>query len=74
MSESTFRLADYGYTPTVGYFVWNRDKRPAYMTLDEVPEYIGDNMLSHYFGRATCNKAARFFLTRAHPRTANTAM
>ncbi len=38
VSESTFRLADYGYTPTVGYFVWNRDKRPAYMTLDEVPE------------------------------------
>jgi adenine-specific DNA-methyltransferase len=38
-SKSPFRLADYGYTPTVGYFVWNRDKRPAYMTLDEVPKH-----------------------------------
>jgi adenine-specific DNA-methyltransferase len=39
VSKSSFRLADYGYTPTVGYFVWNRDKRPAYMTLDQVPKH-----------------------------------
>jgi len=36
-SRSPFRLSDYGYSPSIGGFVWNRDKRPAYLTLSEVP-------------------------------------
>jgi adenine-specific DNA-methyltransferase len=36
-SRNRFRLADYGYVPLIGGFVWNRDKRPAYMTLARVP-------------------------------------
>jgi adenine-specific DNA-methyltransferase len=36
-SRSRFRISDYGYTPVVGCFVWNRDRRPAYMTFDKVP-------------------------------------
>jgi len=36
-ARSSFRLADYGYTPTIGAFVWNRDKRPTYSTYDKVP-------------------------------------
>lgn len=36
-SRSRFRLTDYGYTAVIGGFVWNRDKRPAYMTMDRVP-------------------------------------
>lgn len=32
-----YRLADYGYVPTIGAFVWNRDKRPTYLTFDKIP-------------------------------------
>jgi adenine-specific DNA-methyltransferase len=37
-SQSPFRLADYGYAPSVGGFVWNRDAHPAYLTFDAVPK------------------------------------
>jgi hypothetical protein len=37
-AKSAFRLQDYGYTPTIGAFVWNRDPRPTYLTYDEIPE------------------------------------
>jgi len=37
VSQSAFRLADYGYTPTVGAYVWNRDPRKRYRTLKDVP-------------------------------------
>jgi adenine-specific DNA-methyltransferase len=36
-SKNTFRLADYGYTPTVGAYVWNRDRRKRYETFQDVP-------------------------------------
>ena len=36
-SKSGFRLADYGYTPTIGAYVWNRDPRRRYRTLKDVP-------------------------------------
>lgn len=36
-SRSRFRLSDYGYSPSIGGFVWNRDRRPAYLTSSEVP-------------------------------------
>lgn len=36
-SKSPFRLFDYGYAPSVGAFVWNRDPRPAYMTQAQIP-------------------------------------
>lgn len=36
-SKSAFRLADYGYTPTIGAHVWNRDPRKRYRTLKDVP-------------------------------------
>ena len=37
-TTSTFRLANYGYKPTIGGFVWNRDTRKTYEIFDEVPE------------------------------------
>ena len=37
-TKSTFRLADYGYKPTIGGFVWNRDTRKTYEIFNEVPE------------------------------------
>ena len=36
-SHSPFRLSDYGYSPSIGGFVWNRDERPAYLTKREIP-------------------------------------
>lgn len=36
-SKSVFRLADYGYTPTVGAYVWNRDPRKRYRTFKDIP-------------------------------------
>jgi adenine-specific DNA-methyltransferase len=36
-SQSTYRLGDYGYTPTIGAYVWNRDPRKRYRTLKEIP-------------------------------------
>lgn len=38
VTRSTFRLANYGYKPTIGGFVWNRDTRRTYEIFDEVPE------------------------------------
>lgn len=35
---SPHRLQDYGYTPSIGGFVWNRDARPVYMTAKDVPK------------------------------------
>lgn len=37
-AKSNFRLANYGYKPTIGGFVWNRDIRKTYEILDDVPE------------------------------------
>ncbi len=37
-ATSTFRIANYGYKPTIGGFVWNRDTRKTYEIFDEVPE------------------------------------
>jgi adenine-specific DNA-methyltransferase len=31
-SRSRFSLADYGYLPRIGGFVWNRDERPTYIS------------------------------------------
>lgn len=31
-SKLRFRLADYGYLPRIGSFVWNRDERPTYIS------------------------------------------
>ena len=36
-ARSPFRLSDYGYSLSVGGFVWNRDKRPAYLTKSGIP-------------------------------------
>lgn len=36
-SRIGFRLADYGYSPGIGGFVWNRDRRPAYLTRSDIP-------------------------------------
>ena len=36
-TKSLFRLSDYGYKPTIGAFVWNRDERTTYETWDDVP-------------------------------------
>jgi adenine-specific DNA-methyltransferase len=36
-TKNVFRLADYGYTPTVGAYVWNRDRRKRYQTFKDVP-------------------------------------
>jgi adenine-specific DNA-methyltransferase len=33
---SKFRIKDYGYAVRIGSFVWNRDKRPVYMSAAEV--------------------------------------
>jgi adenine-specific DNA-methyltransferase len=35
---SPYRLQDYGYTPSIGGFVWNRDARPVFMTANKVPK------------------------------------
>jgi adenine-specific DNA-methyltransferase len=35
---STFRLPSYGYKPTIGGFVWNRDTRKTYEIFNEIPE------------------------------------
>lgn len=35
-TPSEFRLKDYGYRVRIGTFVWNRDKRPVYMSADSV--------------------------------------
>lgn len=35
-AASRFRLADYGYKIRIGYYVWNRDKRPKYDTMSDV--------------------------------------
>jgi adenine-specific DNA-methyltransferase len=37
-SMSTFRLPNYGYKPTIGGFVWNRDTRKTYEIFNEIPE------------------------------------
>lgn len=36
VGASPFRLSDYGYRVRLGFFVWNRDKRPKYETADAV--------------------------------------
>lgn len=36
-NRSAFRLSHYGYKPTIGAFVWNRDERATYETFDDVP-------------------------------------
>jgi len=35
-SDSSFRLHDYGYKVRIGAYVWNRDTRPHYASIDEV--------------------------------------
>lgn len=35
-SQSKFRLSDYGYRVRIGAYVWNRDKRPKFESLQEV--------------------------------------
>lgn len=35
MGQSKFRLSDYGYTPRIGMFVWNRDQRRTFFSLRE---------------------------------------
>ena len=35
-SKLTFRISDYGYRARIGAYVWNRDKRPRFMSLDDV--------------------------------------
>lgn len=35
-SVSEFRLTDYGYRVRIGSYVWNRDKRPRYESINEV--------------------------------------
>lgn len=35
---SNFRLRNYGYNPTIGGFVWNRDTRKTYEIFNEIPE------------------------------------
>jgi adenine-specific DNA-methyltransferase len=37
-SKSEFRLEHYGYAPMIGGFVWTRDRRPAFLTLQDVPK------------------------------------
>ncbi len=37
-TKSDSRLADYGYTPMIGAFVWNRDTRPTYLAYDKIPK------------------------------------
>ncbi len=37
-TKSNSRIADYGYTPMIGAFVWNRDTRPTYLTYDKIPK------------------------------------
>lgn len=34
--QSTFRLSDYGYRPRIGAFVWNRDERPTFKSIEDV--------------------------------------
>ncbi len=36
VATSEFRIKDYGYAVRIGTFVWNRDKRPVYMSATEV--------------------------------------
>lgn len=36
VAASRFRIKDYGYAVRIGTFVWNRDKRPVYMSAAEV--------------------------------------
>jgi len=36
LGASKFRIKDYGYAVRIGTFVWNRDQRPAYWSIDEV--------------------------------------
>lgn len=38
LGGSPYRIADYGYEPCIGAFVWNRDDRRTYATLKDVPE------------------------------------
>lgn len=35
LSSSKFRLADYGYKVRIGAYVWNRDKRPKFESLED---------------------------------------
>ena len=35
-AESEFRIRDYGYEIRIGSFVWNRDKRPVFMSAKEL--------------------------------------
>ncbi|WP_200897598.1 HsdM family class I SAM-dependent methyltransferase [Arsukibacterium ikkense] len=35
LSASKFRLADYGFKVRIGAYVWNRDKRPKFESLEE---------------------------------------
>lgn len=37
-SASPFRLADYGYRPKIGAYVWNRDTRPKFRSFSNVPK------------------------------------
>ncbi|MDR4513629.1 Eco57I restriction-modification methylase domain-containing protein [Nitrosomonas sp.] len=39
IATSQFRIKDYGYAVRIGTFVWNRDKRPVYMSATEVKRY-----------------------------------
>ena len=38
-AASKFRIKDYGYAVRIGTFVWNRDKRPVYMSAAEVKRH-----------------------------------
>jgi adenine-specific DNA-methyltransferase len=37
ITDSPFRITDYGYAPSIGSFVWNRDIDRVYMTKNHVP-------------------------------------
>ena len=39
VAASKFRIKDYGYAVRIGIFVWNRDKRPVYMSAAEVKRH-----------------------------------
>ncbi len=50
-ATSKFRFADYGYKIRIGAYVWNRDKRPTYDTLQDVHKAKADTAVPLLWSR-----------------------
>lgn len=49
--SSRFRLSDYGYRVRIGAYVWNRDKRPKFLSLQEARRAMAETTIPLLWSR-----------------------